>query len=118
MLPYIPYVSMFIDKTSVYDSGGNTVSTSKIWSAVALPMSALQDEIRIVANIFIIIIAVLLAIRFIGDCIYLAASTSMIGSTHDKSWAYKGMLKTILFLMIDGAAWVIANFIVLLALEA
>ena len=108
----------FLDKTSVYDAGNNTVSVNKIWSAVALPMAALQDEIRIVANVIISVVAVMLAIKFIGDCIYLASSTSMIGSTHDKSWAYKGLLKTILFLMLDGASWLIANFLVFLSVGA
>ena len=84
--------------------------------ASAGPLSELQTEIRIIANIFNALIAVMLTIKFVGDCITLASSTSVFGSTHDKSWALKGMLKTILFLMLDGGAWALTNFIIYLSL--
>ena len=110
---------MLLDKvTRVYDAGKNTVSTNRVWEAVKIPIAEFQGEIHIIANIIIAIIAILLAIRFIGDAIYLASSTSMFGSIHDKSWAFKGMLKTIVCLMLDGGAWILANFIIMLATSA
>lgn len=110
---------MLLNKvTRVYDAGQNTVAASRVWEAVKIPIAEFQAEIHIIANIIIGIIAILLAIRFIGDAIYLASSTSMFGSVHDKSWAFKGMLRTIVCLMLDGGAWLLTNFIVMLATSA
>ena len=102
----------------IYDPGQKTLAPRSIWKAVAEPMTEFQGEIHVIANILAAIIAILLAIHFIGDAIYLASSTSMLGSIHDKSWAYKGMLKTIVCIMLDGGAWILTNFIVMLATGA
>lgn len=112
------YMMLLNKITRVYDAGQNTIATSRVWEAVKVPIAEFQGEIHIIANIIVAIIAILLAIRFIGDAIYLASSTSMFGSIHDKSWAFKGMLKTIVCLMLDGSAWVLANFIVMMATSA
>lgn len=111
------YLAMVLNAnmSKIYDPGQNTVNAGRIWSNVKENVVAFQDEIHIISNIIIASIAILLAIQFIGDAIYLASSTSFLGSTHDRSWASKGMLRTIVFLMLDGGAWVIANLVVMIA---